>query len=123
MDGGLISLLVAGVTAVGGIVGIVIQQGGATRDRVDALRKDLGVRIDGLQAELNALKRDLALLAQRVDAVSARVDELPAQPVDETECRDRHDDTNRRVADLQVEVRTVARQLQLPHRAPLPSEG
>jgi hypothetical protein len=91
MDGGLVAVLVAGVTAVGGIVGIVIQQGGATRDRVDALRKDLGVRIDGLQAELNALKRDLALLAQRVDAVSARVDELPAQPVDETECRERHE--------------------------------
>jgi hypothetical protein len=123
MDGGLISLLVAGVTAAGGIVGIVIQQGGATRDRVDALRKDLGVRIDGLQAELNALKRDLALLAQRVDAVSARVDELPSSPVDESDCRERHDDTNRRVADLQFEVRTVASQLKLPRRVPLPSEG
>lgn len=97
MDGGLVAVLVAGVTAVGGIVGIVIQQGGATRDRVDALRKDLGVRIDGLQADLDGTRRDVALLGQRIGT-------LPARVVDEAECRERHDAVDRRLDDLRSEV-------------------
>ncbi len=80
----LLALGGIGVTAAGGIVVAILQQGSATRDRIDALRRDLVCQVDGVRAETGALKKDVALLGQRIAT-------LPARVVDEADCRDRHD--------------------------------
>ena len=87
------SLIVAIIGAAGGIIGIVIQQGGSTRDRIDALRRDLSFQVDGVRAETGRVGKELALLTTRVDSI-------PRSPVAEADCRERHDQIEERVADL-----------------------
>lgn len=93
-----IAVVVASVVTGGvGIVGIVVSQGARTRERIDALSASLGARVDGLRAELDCTRRDVALLGQRVGTI-------PARTVDEEDCRERHDAVDRRLNDLRGEV-------------------
>lgn len=80
----LAALVVAGLGAGSGVVVAVVQQGSATRDRIDALRRDVGARVDCVQAEVGVVKLDVARLGQRIGT-------LPARVVDEAECRERHE--------------------------------
>ena len=90
------------------IVGAIYQTATKTRDQIDAVRAGLGAKIDAIQAHLSVVTRDVALLAQRIDAVSAQVADLPASPVGEADCRDRHEATDRRVADLHADIRVAS---------------
>lgn len=107
MDAALAGIIaaVAGPTAV--IVGAIYSTARWQREGLDALRTSVGAKIDGIHAQLALVTKDVALLTQRVDAVSAQVADMPAQPVDEADCRERHEATDRRVADLQADVRSV----------------
>lgn len=95
------------------IVGAILQTSGRTRDQIDALRKDLGARIDAISSELGVVKRDVALLSQRVDALTKQVESLPSVPVSEADCRARHEETNDKLADLMTEIARAE-----AHRAP-----
>ena len=112
MDWGQIVVIAGAVVgATGSILVAVIQQAGATRDRIDALRRDLSFQVDGVRAETGRITRDVALLTARVDAI-------PRTPVSEADCRDRHDQLEERVADLRSELAALQ-----PRRVLMSSSG
>lgn len=101
--GTILAALIAGVV---GIIVAVIRSAEGTRDRLDAVRLQIGEQIADLRDDLATTRAGLAAAQADVSTLQRRVAELPAAPVGEVECRERHEDLIREMDDLRAEAQS-----------------